>query len=159
VRRQLCLLILALAGTAPGRGAEDLGRYSQVAIDPASTSLFIATVTMSFQPFVRHRSIFTSTYFARVFPYIFISERGNIWITLPDEALLRVSRGEAVDFTGRGLSDSGDERKVEGRATPTGPYAGKIKVRVFVSRRIVLTFNTSYELGAAPAAVTPTRTR
>ena len=162
MRRLLSLPILALACAGALRGADDLSRFAQVWIRPATASFYIASVTMSFQPFVRHRAIFSSTYTARVFPYFFLGERGRIWISIPDEALAHVARGEPVDFTGRAANDSGDERKVEGRATPTGPSAGRIRVRVFVSKRIILTYNTTYELLGPrdePPDVTPTPAR
>jgi hypothetical protein len=68
---------------------------------------------------------------------------------VPADKLLRAARGEPVDFTGRGVSSSGDERRVEGRATPTGPSGGRIRVRIYVTRRISLTFDTTYELRGA----------
>jgi hypothetical protein len=153
----IALLLFATATSMPAAG-DPMSRYGVVAIAPGSTSLFIATVSMSFQPFVRHNVVFSSTYYARVFPYFFFSERGRIWIVIPEEALHRVDRGEPVDFVGHAASDSGEERKVTGHATPTGPSTGRIRVRVFVSRRISLSFDTTYELKGpadAPAALTP----
>ena len=81
-----------------------------------------------------------------------------VWITVPDDALHRVANGEAIDFTGRAVNDSGDERKVAGRAVPTGRSLGSIQVRVFVTRRISIDCNTTYEfvgLAEPPPPVTP----
>jgi hypothetical protein len=158
MRPLVALAFLSLAWAAPAAGADDLEKYSQVLIRPATASFYIASVSMSFQPFVRHKAVYSSTYTARVFPYFFLGERGHIWIAVPDEVLARVSRGETVTLTGRALSDSGDERKIDGVATPTGPLGGRIRVRVFVSRRIILTYNTTYALqgpAGEPAPVTP----
>ena len=44
----------------------------------------------------------------------------------------------------------GTERPVEGKATPTDARSGKIKVRVFVSKRIELIFNTTYVFPDVP---------
>lgn len=157
--RNVALAALALGCAAAARSADDIpARFNQVEIKPTTTSLLIATVTMTMPPFVRHDGIFLSTYSARVFPYFFWSESGRIWISVPPDKLRRVARGEAVDFTGHGTSDSGDDRKIDGHATPTGPTGGRIRVRVFVSRRIFLSFDTTYELegtAAPPPAVTP----
>jgi hypothetical protein len=158
MRPLLALTLLSLAGAAPARGADDMAKFAQVVIRPASASFYIASVTMSFQPFVRHRSVYSSTYVARVFPYFFLGERGRIWIVVPDEALARINRGEPVAFTGRAANDSGDERRVDGTATPAGPREGRIRVRVFVSKRIILTYDTTYRLQGPPdepAPVTP----
>jgi len=136
--------------------ADPMEKFRTVAIYPASANLFIATVSMEFQPFARHGPEYSSTYVARVFPF-FYTEKGRIWIVVPDELLRRVDRGEAVDFVGRALNDSGDSRKVVGHAVPTGPMTGKIRVRVFISRRLSLNYDTTYELkgeAGTPAAVT-----
>jgi hypothetical protein len=160
MRRCLPLAIVLLLAPAPARAAGDaMAKYSTVVIEPATAYFYtIATVSMTYQPFVRQKGAFSSTYSARVFPYFFFNERGKIWIEITDEMLRQADRGESVDFIGRAFSNSGDERKIEGHATPTGPSTGKIRVRVIVSRRIVLTYETTYELQGAPGArpaVTP----
>jgi hypothetical protein len=152
-------LVILAAAAAPLRGADDpLARFGVVDIKPSVASLYIASVTMTMPPFVRRNAVYSSTYYAKVFPYFFCSERGRIWIVVPDDDLRRVSLGQPVDFVGHALSDTGDERKVTGRATPTGPSGGRIKVRVFISRRISLDCDTTYELKGPPgsaAGVTP----
>jgi hypothetical protein len=159
VPRFAAFAALALALALPARAAEPLPPlFNTVEIRPTTSSLYIATVTMTMPPFVRRAAIFSSTYSARVFPYFFWSESGRIWIVVPEGKLLRVARGEAVDFSGHGVNSSGDERRIEGHATPTGPAGGVIRVRVFLSKRLYLTFDTTYALTgtAGPgAAVTP----
>jgi hypothetical protein len=130
-----------------------MARYNVVDIRPSVASLYIASVTMTMPPFVRTKTVYASTYYAKVFPYFFYSERGRIWIIVPDADLRRASLGQPVDFVGHALSDSGEVRKVEGHAIPTGPSGGKIRVRVFVTRRISLNYDTTYELKGAPSAV------
>jgi hypothetical protein len=159
VRRYLAPVLLAFLSAAPLRaGGDGLERFNVVDIKPSTTSFIIASVTMTMPPFTRKGPVYSSVYYARVFPYFFLSEKGRIWITVPDDDIRRVSLGLPVDFVGHALSESGEERKVEGHAVPTGPTAGKIRVRVFVSRRISLNYDTTYELkggGKPVAAVTP----
>jgi hypothetical protein len=148
---------LATAVSALGAGGDDLARFNEVAIKPATAFIYVATVTMTIPPFVRHNDTYSSTYTARVFPY-FYSEKGRIWITVPDEALRRVASGQSVDFTGRAVNEDGEERKVVGHASPSGRTAGSIQVRVFVTRRISITYDTTYELVGSedpPTPVTP----
>ena len=145
--RIAAIAAIALAAAMPARGADDgLAQFNVVAIKPTTSSIYIASVTMTMPPFVRHDAVFSSTYSARVFPYFFWSESGRIWIVVPGDKLRRVAQGEPVDFTGRGINEDGDERRIEGSATPTGPSRGKIRVRVHVTKRIFLTFDTTYEL-------------
>jgi hypothetical protein len=150
VPRLSSLLALTLAFATPALLAgDDLARFEQVAIKPATAYIYIATVTMTIPAFSRHGGVYSSTYAARVFP-IFYTERGRIWIDIPDDALRRVASGEPIDFTGHAVNDSGDGRKIVGHAVPTGASGGKISVRVFVTRRISVTYDTTYELlGAA----------
>lgn len=149
VFRIAAFVLLTLAASKL-RAAEPLPvRFNRVEIKPTTSSLYIATVTMTMPPFVRQNAVFASTYSARVFPYFFWSESGRIWIEVPEDKLRKVEKGEAVDFTGHGVNESGEPRRIEGRAVPTGPAEGKIRVRVFISRRIYLTFDTTYLLTGA----------
>lgn len=156
--RNAAIAALAIVATAPAVSADEaLARYDRVAIKPMTSSIYIATVTMTMPPFSRRGAIFSSTYYAKVFPYFFWSESGRIWIDVPEDKLLLLEQGKPLDFAGRGMSESGDERRIEGRAIPTGPSVGRITVRVYVTKRIHLTFDTTYELQGAspPTAVTP----
>ncbi len=153
MRRFLAPVILILLAATTLRGADDpMARFNVVDIKPSVASLYIASVTMTMPPFVRTKAVYASTYYAKVFPYFFYSERGRIWIVVPDADLRRAALGQPVDFVGHALSDSGETRKVEGHAVPTGPTGGRIRVRVFITRRIALNYETTYELkgGANP---------
>ena len=143
--KTLCLVALVLLSPLC-RAEEALDRFGVVLIKPSSTSIYIGTVSMTMPPFVRRDAVYTSTYYARVFPYFFYNETGRISIVIPDPDLRRIDQGSPIDFTGSALSDTGERRRVEGRATPTGPTTGRIRVRVFVTRRIALTYETTYEL-------------
>ena len=74
----------------------------------------------------------------------FSTEQGRVVIDLPDDVLVRLEKGETISFHGHGVRDDGAERRLEGTATPTDATSGKLKVRVFVSKRIELIFNTTY---------------
>jgi hypothetical protein len=87
---------------------------------------------------------YESTYVARVFPYFFSNENGRIAIGVSDDSLRRLERGETIEFSGRAVNQQGEERSVEGKVTPADSAQGKIKVRVRVSPRIELIFNTTY---------------
>jgi hypothetical protein len=121
-----------------------------VIIAPTKTSIYIGTVAMTMTTFVRKNGTFESSYAAKVFPYFFANEKGTLAITFSDENLRKLERGEPVEFSGRAVNTDGEERRIEGKATPDEAVAGlkgKIKVRVFVSKRIELIFNTSYRFG------------
>ena len=144
-RRLLPILLCLLAFLSRARGADaPPGRYDHVAIEPTKTSIYVGSVTMTMPLFARTNGIYESTYTAKVFPYFFYNETGRLAITMSDESLAKLERGETAEFTGRAVTPEGEERRIEGKATPAGAMHGKIKVRVFVSKRIELIFNTTY---------------
>ena len=135
-------LLLAACGLAIAEPA--LASYSRVIVAPAKTSIYVGSVAMAMPTFVRVDGGFEATYAAHVFPFFFYNEKGRLRVELPDDALRQLERGEPVEFKGRAVRDDGAERRVEGKATPTDAASGKLKVRVFYSKRIELIFNTTY---------------
>jgi hypothetical protein len=132
--------------------AEETGHpstYDHVDIAPTKTSIYIGSVSMTMPTFQRHGIAYSSTYVAKVFPYFFESEKGELSIDISDETLRQLERGAVIQFSGRGKNSDGEERRIEGRAIPTDARSGKIKVRVFVSKRIQLIFNTTYRFPPA----------
>jgi hypothetical protein len=157
--RSPLLAVLVLFTCAAGLRAADesLARFDRVVVTSAKTSIYIGSVTMSFAPATRQSGAYASDYTAKVFPYFFMSEHGKVVLDAPDDTLRRLARGETVDFTGHGTSSDGGDRRFEGKATPTDATGGKLKVHVFVSKRIDLAFNMTYrfEPVAPPAAPAP----
>ncbi len=64
--------------------------------------------------------------------------------SLSEDAFARLAAGETVPFTGSAQNTKGEPRRIEGRAVPSDAQHGKIKVRVFVTPKIELIFNTTY---------------
>ncbi|MEN9813553.1 MAG: hypothetical protein RL479_2239 [Verrucomicrobiota bacterium] len=155
-RSALPALALVLFFLPPTRAASALPERAEV--EPAWTSIYVGAVTLRTTGFSRGPDgAFTSSYTARVIPYFPANETGTIAITVPDADLVRLLAGEAVDFQGAARNQQGEAREVSGRATPVDSRHGRLKVRVRVSPRIELIFNTTYRFPeAAPAAVTPT---
>ena len=141
-------LILFLGCTLTALGAT-LPEQQTVVIETAKTSIYIGSVTMTMPAFKRVQERYESTYVAKVFPYFFYNEDGKIAIEFTDEQLARLGRGERVDFKGTGKNTDGEDRRIEGTATPADATSGKIKVRVFVSKNIQLIFNTTYRFAPA----------
>jgi hypothetical protein len=120
-----------------------------VTIEPAKTSIYVGSVTMTMPPFTRVQDRYESSYAAKVFPYFFSNEQGRLAITFTDEQLAQLGRGERVSFKGSARSSEGEDRQIEGFATPADATSWKIKVRVFVSKKIELIFNTTYRFAPA----------
>ena len=118
--------------------------YDQVTVEPARTSIYVGSVGLNITPLERNNGGYRSTYAARVRPYFFASERGTLQITFDDHHQQRLAAGETVTFEGEAINEAGHRRQITGRAEPTDPLSGKIKVRVHVSPRIELVFNTTY---------------
>lgn len=144
-----CLLACASWATAE---EIDLARYGTVTVEPVKTSIYVGNVTLTMPVFLREGGTYATTYAAKVFPYFFYNEKGKLWIDFSDEELRRLERKEVVNFTGRATSNDGEPRRIEGRAVPEDATTGKIKVRVFVSPKIELIFNTTYRFAPQSGA-------
>lgn len=118
--------------------------YETVVVDPVKTSIYVGNVALTMTPFHAGGGRYSADYRAKVFPYFFSNEHGSLWITFSDDDLARLARGERVNFTGRAENTDKEERRIEGFATPSDAKHGKIKVKVFVSKKIELIFNTLY---------------
>lgn len=150
----LISLLIACAGGVGTRGADapaappppaaTAATFAEVTVAPTRTSIYVGSVSLSMPVFRREGSRYQSTYAAKAFPYFFYNEHGQLHIELPDADLARLAQGQTVEFTGQAESSRGEIRRIEGRATPANAREGKIKVRVFVTRKIELIFNTTY---------------
>jgi hypothetical protein len=118
--------------------------FEKVVIAPTRTSIYVGSVALTLEPFLRREDTYSAAYQAKVFPYFFLSERGELAVSVSEELLRKLQAGEPIDFSGRAVNRDGEERRIEGRATPAETLSGKLKVRVFVSPRIELIFNTTY---------------
>ena len=139
----VCFALIASTTNVPAAEAP-LSNYARVEVAPAKTSIYVGSVSMTMPTFARNGSTFESSYVAKVFPYFFYNESGRLTVEIADDALRQLRRGEPIEFKGQAVRDDGALRRVEGRATPTDANSGKLKVRVFYSKRVELIFNTTY---------------
>jgi hypothetical protein len=152
----LALTVLACRGAA---AETPLTRYARVEVAPTKTSIYVGTVSMTLPTFARTRDSYETTYVAKVFPFFFSNENGRLSVEISDDALRKLDRGEVIEFKGRAVNEAGEERRVEGKATPLEAGRGKLKVRVFVSKRIELIFNTTYHFPDVSAPPDPASER
>jgi hypothetical protein len=145
----MMVLMAALAAALHGETPLD-ARYNKAAVEPVKTSIYIGYVKLTAPMFTRIHTGYVSTYDASVFPFFFWSEHGRMTIEASDDDLRRLARGETVQFKGHAENSDGETRQVEGRAVPQDPIRGKLKVCVFVSKRIQLIFNTTYRFVGGP---------
>jgi hypothetical protein len=141
----LAVLTAALHGETPLDA-----RYNKAAVEPVKTSIYVGYVKLTTPVFTRTPAGYVSDYDASVFPFFFWSEHGRMTIEANDDDLRRLARGETVQFKGHAENSDGEARQVEGRAVPEDATRGKLKVRVFVSKRIQLIFNTTYRFVGGP---------
>ncbi|HWZ94145.1 MAG TPA: hypothetical protein VNW30_03040 [Opitutaceae bacterium] len=139
------VLAAALHGQTPPNAL-----YNKAEVEPVKTSIYIGYVKLTAPVFTRTPAGYVSAYDASVFPFFFMGEHGQMTIEASDDDLRRLALGETVQFKGQAESSDGATRHVEGRAVPQDATRGKLKVRVFVSKRIQLIFNTTYHFVGGP---------
>jgi hypothetical protein len=118
--------------------------FDEVTIDKVKTSIYVGSVTLRTPPMQRQNGSYHTTYHATVFPYFFHNEDGTLTIHLSEADLERLAAGQTVEFTGEARNTKGELREVTGRAQPANAKSGKLKVRVRVTPKIELIFNTKY---------------
>ena len=119
----------------------------KITAETSSTSIYIGRVTLLLTPLARDANGYAGNYKAKVFPYFFMGEHGQFRIDCTDDDLARLARGETVEFKGHAETNDREERRITGRAVPADATSGKIKVRVWVTEKIQLIFNTTYRFG------------
>lgn len=135
--------LLAIAGAVDASPATPA--WNHVEVPALKTSIYVGGVTLITSAFERAGDGLAATYEARVFPWFFWSETGDIHITVTDEAWQKLARGERCEFTGAARNHRGKPRRVSGYADPAAARTGKIKVRIAVDG-MELIFNGPYTL-------------
>jgi len=143
------LLLAVLAAALHGETPPD-ARYNKAAVEPVKTSIYIGYVKLTAPLFTRTRTGYVSNYKASVFPFFFMSEHGQLTIEVSDDDLQRLAHGETVLFNGQAENSDGETRVIVGRAMPQDATQGKLTVRLFISKRIQLIFNTTYHFVGGP---------
>lgn len=145
---RLCFLLL-LGAVAPLGAAASAPLPARVNVSPMKTSIYVGSVRLTAGPFVRDGERFSTTYEAKVVPWFFWSETGQITIKLPLAELTRLASGQTVEFTGEAANHKNKPRQVTGRAQPADAVSGKIKVRILADG-YELIFNGSYRFESTP---------
>ena len=137
-------LLLVVAGISlRADTTQSIGDWDSVTIGPIKTSIYIGSVKLTTGEFRRSGDQFSTTYEAKVWPWFFWSETGRITITMPPANLVKLAKGERIEFTGEAFNHKNKPRKVTGRADRANDTTGKIKVRIEVDDT-ELVFNGSY---------------
>ncbi|HKB90981.1 MAG TPA: hypothetical protein VKC60_10740 [Opitutaceae bacterium] len=144
------LFLLISPTHADTAAAETDSRIDQIAVDPATTSIYLGSVALKPALFVKGETTYDSTYQVKVIPFLFYNETGRVSINLPPETLTKILEGSPCEFTGHAINDANKERIITGKAypNPQDHLTGKIKVRIRVSRNVELIFNTIYHFTA-----------
>lgn len=132
--------------------------YDTVVVSKTKTSIYVGSVALTMTPFKRDAGdIYAAEYKATVVPFFIFNESGQLRITFTGEQLDRLERGERVEFSGDGKNKGGSPRPITGHASADAPGAktGKIKVRVFVTKKTALVFNTTYAFADSPEKQMP----
>lgn len=122
-------------------------QWDHITVAPMATSIYVGSVKLTTGVFQRNGDTFSSTYDAKVVPWFFWGETGQIVITLNDANLAKLAKGETAEFKGEAVNQKNKPRPVTGRVQPANASSGKIKVRVMADG-VELIFNGTYRLGA-----------
>lgn len=149
-------LILALGCLTPLPATEPGAAlpWDHVTVGPMKTSIYVGSVTLLPAPLVRHGGTLSARYEVKVSPWFFWGETGDLTLTVPEADLLKLAKGETVEFTGAAVNHKKKPRQVSGRAQPTDATTGRIKVRI-TADGYTLIFNSTYHLHPGPPTDAP----
>lgn len=122
--------------------------WDRIVIAPMRTSIYVGSVALTTEPFVRNGMNLSSRYDAKVRPWFFWGETGTITMVMTDAGLATLARGERTEFTGEAANHKNKPRKVTGHADPADATSGRIKVKIMADG-IELIFNGTYKLEKA----------
>jgi hypothetical protein len=128
--------------TLPDR--KSASTHRELFLEPSSTSVPGGRASLTIGMLTRQAETYVGDYQFKVSPYFFKNEKGKLSIDVPDETLKKLDRGMVVDFSGRATtSGSGKTRRIDGKAIPSDPKQGLVKLRFVAGKREML-FMTSY---------------
>ena len=147
-------LCCALASLRAAEPAAILTGWDRVTVAPMKTSIYVGSVTLTTETFVRSGSTLATNYVAKVWPWFFWGETGHITITLTDANLASMAKSETTEFTGEAFNHKNKPRKVTGRTQPKDAVSGKFKIRILADG-YELIFNGAYQFGDGKMADRP----
>lgn len=120
---------------------------AKLLLAPTSTDVMAGKASLTLGALSREGGAFVGQYQLKVTPYFFKNEKGKLTMNLSDESLLKLAQGEAVNVTGKAVTDgSGKTRPVVAKATPSAEGRGSVTFS-FTGEKTKLTFNTTYRFG------------
>ena len=137
-------LIIFTLGLIVGTARAGAAPTDEVTVLSAKTSLFLNSLTLGELPLRRTGTRYETSYTVKVFPIFFYGENGRFAIEVPEADLARLRAGTPIAFKGEAENTDHEKRHVEGTATPADASSGRIKVKIFVTAKLALTFDTTY---------------
>lgn len=144
-------IVLFLDGGPRLLAADEPALPAQFNLPKMKTSIYIGSVTLITGAFNLNEGNYTATYEAKVSPWSFWSEAGNVSLTINPADYARLLAGETIELTGEAKNGKGKLRTISARAQPTDATGGRIKVRITASGTTLI-FNGTYTVIATPAA-------
>jgi len=145
----LCVaMFFALLATSV-RAAEPQSQPPErhIFIAPSSTTISLGKVSLIVGPLSHSGKNFTGEYQVKVVPYFFKNESGSLELEAADEMEQKLTKGVAVEFTGRATNKKNGKTKViAGKVTPLANDHGNVTISI-ETKHGMLVFNTTYHFG------------
>jgi hypothetical protein len=132
MKQRIAILILSVSVAPFWAGAQVTSPPGALAtggqtlfIGPSSTSLSLGKANLVIGNLSRRAGAILGDYRLDVSPFFFKSEKGRIAMWVSEAALSKLTQGEAVEFTGKAITNgTGETRSVTARATPSASDRG-----------------------------------
>jgi len=118
----------------------------KLVIEPSSTKLSIAKADLVVGALKHDDASYQGIYAITVSPFTFKNDHGKLVLNAPSENVLRLARGETMEFIGKATSDrDGKIKGIKGKASPVTKDRGSVKFTVNTEDGD-LVFNSTYRI-------------
>lgn len=154
---KLCSLVLVSAlfllfvGDSRSLRAEDVVELGnplecQLVIEPSSTKVSVAKANLVVGALEHEDASYLGRYEIKVSPFSFKNDNGKLVLDAPSASVLRLAKGEEMEFIGKATSDlDGKIKGIKGKASPEAKNRGSVKF-IVNSEDGDLVFHSTYRI-------------
>lgn len=138
----VCLMSVQGEEAPPSKAAS----LPSIVVAPSKSRLTMAEASLIVGELSHENGAFRGDYAIKITPFAFKNEEGRLDLKITKADALKLSQGQAVEFSGTATSNKRNkEQGVKGKTEPTGATGGNVSFVVTTSDRQIV-FNTTYKL-------------
>jgi len=120
--------------------------FPTILVAPCKSKLSFAEASLIVSVLNHESGAFRGDYIIKINPFTFKNDEGRLDLKISDADAHKMTRGLAVEFSGKAISNKGNKQQgVKGRTDPKTASSGNVSFVVTTADRQIV-FNTTYKL-------------